>query len=97
MLFLNSTQIQKFLWVVKSSKNPETKLTFSYLCKSILVFLYYFCIHYRTWSSPRYPLFSHSLVCIDNNLFIVGIGPILNKELEFIFRTDCSDGMSNIW
>ena len=28
---------------------------------------------------------SHSLVCIENHLFIVGIGPILNKELEPIF------------
>ena len=38
-----------------------------------------------TYSSPRCPLFSHSLVCIKNHLFIVGIGPILNKELELIF------------
>ena len=37
------------------------------------------------------PLRSHSLVCIKNQLFIVGIGPILNKELEFIFRSDRSD------
>ena len=43
------------------------------------------------WSSPRCPLLSHSLVCIENNMIIVGIGPILNKELEFIFRSDRSD------
>ena len=44
-----------------------------------------------TLSSPRCPLRSHSLVCIENHLFIVGIGPILNKELEFTFRSDRSD------
>ena len=44
-----------------------------------------------TCSSPRCPLCSHSLVCIENHLFIVGIGPILNKELELIFRSDRSD------
>ena len=44
-----------------------------------------------TWFSPRCPLSSHSLVCIENNLFIVGIGPFFNKELEFIFRCDRSD------
>ena len=38
-----------------------------------------------TWSRPRCHLRSHSPVCIKNHLFIVGIGPILNKELEFIF------------
>ena len=32
-----------------------------------------------TWSIPRCPLRSHYLVCIKNQLFIVGIGPILNK------------------
>ena len=39
----------------------------------------------RICSSPRFPLSSNSLVCIENNLFIVGIGPIIKKELEFIF------------
>ena len=34
-----------------------------------------------TCSIPRCPLRSHSLVCIENHLFIVGIGPILDKEL----------------
>ena len=47
----------------------------------------------KTCSSPRCPLHSHSLVCIENRLFIVGIGPILNKELEFIFQSDQSDRM----
>ena len=28
---------------------------------------------------------SHSLVCSKNYLLIVGIGPIINKDLEFIF------------
>ena len=46
---------------------------------------------HMTWSSPRCPLRSHYLVCIENHLFIIGIGPILNKELKFIFRSDCSD------
>ena len=32
-----------------------------------------------TWSIPRFTLRSYSLVCIENHLFIVGIGPILNK------------------
>ena len=44
-----------------------------------------------TWSSPIFPLRSHSLVCIENHLLIVVIGPIINKELEFIFWSDCSD------
>ena len=48
-------------------------------------------ILFGTCSSPRCPLRSHSLVCIENHLFIVGIGPILNKELELIFRSDRSD------
>ena len=28
---------------------------------------------------------SHSLVCIKNHLFIIGVEPILNKELDLIF------------
>ena len=44
-----------------------------------------------TGSSPRCPLRSRSLVCIENHLFIVGIGLILNKELEFIYQSDRSD------
>ena len=46
---------------------------------------------YLTCSSPRRAVRSHSLVCSKNYLLIVGIGPILNKELEVIFRSDCSD------
>ena len=44
-----------------------------------------------TGSSPRCPLRSHSLVSIENHLFIVGIGPILNKEFKFIYQSDWSD------
>ena len=39
----------------------------------------------KTCSSPRCPVHSHSLVCRVNSLLIVGIGKILNKELELIF------------
>ena len=45
----------------------------------------------ETGSSPRFPLRSHSLVCTKNHLFFVGIGPILNKEIKFIYRSDESD------
>ena len=45
----------------------------------------------ETWYSPRYHLRYYSLVFIGNHLFIVGIGPILNRELEFIYRSDQSD------
>ena len=45
----------------------------------------------RTGYSPRCHLRSHSLVCIKNHLFIVGIGPIFNKVLQFIYRFDCSN------
>ena len=48
-------------------------------------------LYFRNCSSPRCALCSNSLVCIENHLFIVGIVPIINKELEFIFRSDCSD------
>ena len=36
---------------------------------------------HMTWSSPRRPLCSHSMVCSENHLFIVRIGPIRDKEL----------------
>ena len=45
----------------------------------------------KTCSSPRRAVRSHYLVCSENSLLIVGIGPILNKELELIFRSDRSD------
>ena len=45
----------------------------------------------QTCYSPRSPLCSDSLVCIENHLFIVGIGPIIKKELEFIFLSDFSN------
>ena len=42
-------------------------------------------------SSQIFTLRSHSMVCIENHIFIVGIGTILNKELKFIYQYDCSD------
>ena len=44
-----------------------------------------------TCSNPICTLRSHSLVYIQNNLFIIGIGPIINKEIKFIYRPDRSD------
>ena len=41
----------------------------------------------ETCSSPICPLRSHFLVCIKNHLYIVGIGPIFNRELKSIFRS----------
>ena len=37
--------------------------------------------HHKTCYIPRRPVCSHSMVCSKNYLFIVGIGPIYNKEL----------------
>ena len=51
---------------------------------SNLVMLFY------TWSIPRYTLRYYSLVCVQNHLFILGIGTIFHKELELIFRSECS-------
>ena len=34
-----------------------------------------------TCSSPRRPLLSHSIVCSEKYLFIIGIGPIRDKDL----------------
>ena len=71
--------------------------TFLPLCASIVRLENYIVGDYAsslgmyTVYSPRFPLQSHSLVCIKNNLFIVGIGPILSKKLGFIYRSDCSD------
>ena len=39
------------------------------------------CFVLQTWSSSIFHLRSQYLVCIENNSFIVGIGPILDKEL----------------
>ena len=44
-----------------------------------------------TYSSPRRDVRSHYLLCSQNYLLIVGIGPIPNKELELIFQSDCFD------
>ena len=38
-------------------------------------------INLQTWSIPKFHLWSHSLVCIENHLFGLGIGTILNKDL----------------
>ena len=45
----------------------------------------------KALSRPRFLLGSHSLLCIKNHLFIAGIGPTINKELKFIFRSDQYD------
>ena len=58
---------------------------------SQLVIILFTTMLIYTWSRPRSPLRSHSLLCIENNLFIVGVGKIINKELASIFRSDCSD------
>ena len=42
-------------------------------------------------SSPRWPLQFYYLVCIENHLFILRVGLILNKEIESIYRSDRSD------
>ena len=45
----------------------------------------------RTGSSTGCPLRYCSLVCVENNLFIVGIGPNISKELELIYQYNRSD------
>ena len=45
---------------------------------------------HMTCSSRRQAVRSHSLVCSKNSLLILRIGPILIKELELIFRSNCS-------
>ena len=55
-----------------------------------MVVLVQYIVHYDGVHSKPPPQ-SHSLVCIENNLFIVGIGPIYSKELEFIYRSDRCD------
>ena len=57
---------------------------YSIVCYTILGFL-------MTWFIPRCHLRSHYPVCIENNLFIVGIRPIINRETEFIYQSDRSD------
>ena len=46
-------------------------------------------MHTFTGSSSICHLRSHTLVCIENHLLVVGIGPILNKEMNSIYRYDC--------
>ena len=50
-----------------------------------------FPLYLMTVSIPIFHLQSHYLVCIKNHWFMVGIWPILNKEIEFIYRSYCSD------
>ena len=45
-----------------------------------------------TGSSPRYPLQSNSLVCIKNNLFIVGIGKLSIMSFLGNFQSNLSSG-----
>ena len=48
---------------------------------------------FRMGPSQDSPLQSHSMVCIENHLFIVVIGQNLNKELGFIYQSYSSDCM----
>ena len=52
-------------------------------CESFL--LYWALGQILAGSSPRCPLCPHSLVCIKNYLFYVGIGPIRDIELIYNF------------
>ena len=63
----------------------------SVICVLFTNIFYTKIVHYQTCSSPGRAVRSHSLVCSKNCLLILGIGQILNKELELIFRSDCSD------
>ena len=66
-------------WSINSS------LVFIQISLSILALNIFSGVHlYLTCSSPRRAVHSHSLVCSKNSLLIVGIGTILNKELELI-------------
>ena len=57
-------------------------------CIPVIMALETWC---RTCSSPRRAVCSHYLVWGKNSLLIVGIWPILNKELKIIFLSDRSD------
>ena len=35
----------------------------------------------KTWYSPKCCIRSHYLLCIENHLFVIGIGPIRDKEI----------------
>ena len=52
----------------------------------VTVFILTLALYSMMGSSPRRPLLPHTLVCIENYLFIVGIGPIRDEQLIFIFR-----------
>ena len=55
------------------------------------IILFLLGIGYGTCSGPIFPLNSHYLVYINNHLFTVVIGPILNKNIKIVFRSDRSD------
>ena len=67
---LFSNRIKLYLSICDSNQ------TWDYSYRSLLESneSYDSCIAYMTGSSPRCPLRSHSLICIENCLFIVGIG-----------------------
>ena len=67
-------ELQKELNGTKENKNnqSEIRITFNLIKAKHLIL---------TWSSPTRPLRSHSLVCMENHLFILGIVPLRDKEL----------------
>ena len=72
------------------TKNTKVASRASDSVTIVLAVVFFLCVNMRvmmmlTRSIPICHLRSHSLVCIKNRLFIVGIGPILNKYLEFIY------------
>ena len=47
-----------------------------------------FILLHMTWSSPRFPLCSHSMVHSKNNSYFVGIKPLLEQDLIKLFYND---------
>ena len=80
------SHLYRSLHLPKVNDNSEERES-NYLHKSPERLLWF----HQTCSNPRRAICSHSLVCSKNSLLILGIGPILNKELELIFRSDRSD------
>ena len=68
-------QDKQNIWIVNI--NREDSITAPYALDELNI--------RHTGSSPRCPLKYHSLVCIKNYLFCVGIGPISDIELICIF------------
>ena len=84
---MNICNIEVFLYLWYGTLNRYVPvLSCRLIHAELLIFLW-------LGSSPRCHLQYHYLVCLENHLFIVGIEPIFNKELEFIFRSDFSDHM----